>query len=225
MLGYFWSIWDKSKTVSGSFFVNLIYFLRLENGKNAPGRFFSFWKRKTERKFQQRKKERKKKEKEIYKKEKEIPPMQKLTAKQEAFAQYIGIHGLTQSEAYKTSYGSTMVGNSLQVAGYQTANLNHVSIRIEELRQQRIASTVKSSIADIVERKENATEIMRDKKERARDRLFANKLIGDYERDFVQQIQTVSVNMSLTEYTPEELKLLLLETRERRLAIEGDTHD
>ena len=151
--------------------------------------------------------------------------MQKLTAKQEAFAQYIGIHGLTQSEAYKTSYGSTMVGNSLQVAGYQTANLNHVSIRIEELRQQRINSTVRSSIADIVERKENATEIMRDKKERARDRLFANKLIGDYERDFVQQIQTVSVNMSLTEYTPEELKLLLLETRERRLSIEGDTHD
>jgi hypothetical protein len=150
--------------------------------------------------------------------------MQKLTAKQEHFAQLVSF-GDTQSIAYSKAYNSTMTGNSLQVAGYQTANLHHVSIRIDELRQQRINSTVKSSIADIVERKENATEIMRDSRERARDRLFANKLIGDYERDFVQQIQTVNVNMSLTEYTPEELKLLLLETRERRLAIEGNSHD
>ena len=150
--------------------------------------------------------------------------MQKLTAKQEHFAQLVAF-GDTQSTAYSKAYNSTMAGNSLQVAGYQTAQLHHVSLRIEELRQQRIDSTVKSSIADIVERKENATEIMRDKNERARDRLFANKLIGDYERDFVQQIQTVNVNMSLTEYTPEELKLLLLETRERRLAIEGNSHE
>ena len=150
--------------------------------------------------------------------------MQKLTAKQEHFSQLVAF-GDTQSTAYSKAYNSTMTGNSLQVAGYQTAQLHHVSLRIEELRQQRIDSTVKSSIADIVERKENATEIMRDKNERARDRLFANKLIGDYERDFVQQIQTVNVNMSLTEYTPEELKLLLLETRERRLAIEGNSHE
>ena len=134
------------------------------------------------------------------------------------FSQLIGLHGYSQSQAYLTAYDSTMSGNNLQTAAYQAAKVTHVSTRIDELRQQRINSTVRSSIADIVERKENATGIMRDSRERARDRLFANKLIGDYERDFVQQIQTVSVNMSLTEYTPEELKLLLLETRERRLA-------
>ena len=181
--------------------------------------------KKKERKKVLTKKERKKKKGKEYIRKRKSFTMQKLTAKQEHFSQLIGLHGYSQSQAYLAAYDSTMVGNNLQTAAYQAAKVPHVSTRIEELRQQRIDSTVKSSIADIVERKENATEIMRDKKERARDRLFANKLIGDYERDFIQQIQTVNVNMSLTEYTPEELKLLLLETRERRLSIEGDTHD
>ena len=62
-------------------------------------------------------------------------------------------------------------------------------------------------IADIVERKSHATSVMRNPSVRIRDQLTANKLIGEYEKDFVTQVESKEVKVNINT-TLEELRAM-----------------
>lgn len=72
--------------------------------------------------------------------------MNKLTAKQEKFADLVGTHGLSQSEAYRQAY--TCEGWSdpaIAVAGSRLAASANVSLRIAGLKASRVLAGVDAS--------------------------------------------------------------------------------
>jgi hypothetical protein len=136
-----------------------------------------------------------------------------LTDKQERFAQLV-FQGYDQSEAKRLAYPECkLTGNALYVNASRLANLAKVRLRVDKLRN----AAVTPLIADITERKSHASTIMRDNKARHRDQLAANKLIGDYEGDFVQKVESRSLSVELRaelgQFTIEELRIMLKETR------------
>ena len=58
-----------------------------------------------------------------------------------------------------------------------------IRLRVDELRNAAVIPL----IADVVERKEHATKVMRNPSNRVRDQLAANKLLGDYEGSFADK--------------------------------------
>lgn len=96
-----------------------------------------------------------------------------LTAKQERFAQLV-FQGCSQYDAYVQAYDSRSTRNSIDVSASRLANNPKITLRIEELRNAAVAPV----IADIVERKLHASNVMRDETASHRDQLHANKLVN-----------------------------------------------
>ena len=141
----------------------------------------------------------------------------KLTAKMEHYALLL-FQGYNQAEAKCLAYPKcNLIGNAHYVNASRLANLGKIRLRVDELRN----AAVTPIIADIIERKEHATNVMRNSKISARDQLAANKLIGDYEQDFVQRTESKNLNVNadanvLKDATMEELKAMLAEIREKK---------
>ena len=146
-----------------------------------------------------------------------------LTAKQERFTQLL-FQGYDQAEAKRLAYPDcNLTGNALYVNASLLANLAKIRLRVDELRN----AAVTPLIADIVERKSHATGVMRDLNVHTRDQLAANKLIGQYEGDFVTQIESknlnANANLELDNATIEELNEMLAMIREKkRLALPSE---
>ena len=148
-----------------------------------------------------------------------------LTAKQEIFAQLV-FQGYDQAEAKRLAYPDcNLMGNALYVNASRLANLAKIRLRVDDLRH----AAVTPLIADVVERKSHATTVMRDPNVHTRDQLAANKLLGQYERDFVQKLEVegrISVEQKaliirLEAKSVEELQEML-DILEEKKALLGD---
>ena len=72
--------------------------------------------------------------------------MNKLTAKQEKFADLVGTHGLSQSEAYRQAYTCEgWTDQAVAVAGSRLAASANVSLRIAGLKASRVLAGVDAS--------------------------------------------------------------------------------
>ena len=80
-----------------------------------------------------------------------------LTAEQERFSQLI-FQDFSQYEAYVQAYNPHATRNSIHVSASRLANNPKIVLRIQELRNAAVAPV----IADIVERKLHASNVMRD---------------------------------------------------------------
>ena len=124
------------------------------------------------------------------------------TDKQEEYAQLV-FQGYSHYDAYVEAYDSHSTRNSIDVSASRLANNAKIALRIQELRN----AAVTPLIADIVERKSHATSVMRNPSVRIRDQLTANKLIGEYEKDFVTQVESKELKVNINT-TLEELRAL-----------------
>jgi hypothetical protein len=117
-----------------------------------------------------------------------------LTAKEERFATLVALEGYTQHDAYLEAYDvlPDTKASSINEQAYVLSKTLHISSRIAELR----AATASPKIATLKRRKEHATEVMDDGKAGRRDQLAANRLIGDYQKDFVQRTESVNLNIN-----------------------------
>ena len=136
-----------------------------------------------------------------------------LTAKQEKFAQLV-FQGRNQADAYRLAYECSRASpTTIWQKASRLAAMVKVRARVDELR----SAAVTPLIADIVERKSHATSVMRNPSVRIRDQLTANKLIGEYEKDFVTQVESkelkVNINTTLEElramFTDEQIEVEL----------------
>lgn len=119
-----------------------------------------------------------------------------LTAKEEHFSSLIGINRFTQHNALLEAYKPRKVLSDATIdqMASRIATRVKVASRIQELRN----SSNTPKIADLVERKEHASSIMRNNSNRVRDQLAANKLIGDYEGNFVDKDKSAQAPVSFT---------------------------
>lgn len=118
-----------------------------------------------------------------------------LTAKQEKFARLIALEGYTQHDAYLAAYDvESTLPETINPAASKLANDANVGTRIAELRQLSVQGTIASK----QERLENASDILRTAPSN-RDKLQANRLIGDYQKDFVTRIEQTNINLDVTE--------------------------
>ena len=136
-----------------------------------------------------------------------------LTDKQEKFAQLV-FQGRNQADAYRLAYECSRASpTTVWQKASRLAAMGKVRARVNELRN----AAVTPLIADIVERKSHATSVMRDPSVRTRDQLTANKLIGEYEKEFVTQVESkelkVNINTTLEElramFTDEQIEVEL----------------
>ena len=143
-----------------------------------------------------------------------------LTAKEDHFCRLIALEGFTQHKAYLTAYDVSpdTKPTSITEQASLLANIPHISSTIQELRD----ATVAPIVASLIQRKVSATDIMNDSTAKNHDRLAANRLIGDYEQDFVKRVevnlQGVVVNI---EGTVEEIDAMLEIVRAKKALLKG----
>jgi len=142
-----------------------------------------------------------------------------LTNQQEHYCQLRAIEALSMVDAYRIAYNVT---TSRKQTSYTDASQLEdnpkILRRIDEIKTTVLQATITPKVADIIERKESATDIMRDKNERTRDRIAANRLVGEYEKDFVQQVAVheEKVSIELRAASMEELSAMLAKIREQQ---------
>jgi DNA-binding transcriptional regulator YdaS (Cro superfamily) len=144
-----------------------------------------------------------------------------LTSRQEHFALLL-FQGYNQTDAYRLAYPGQAKTKSrvLWVKASQLAHKGKVMVRVAELRAMALAP----AIADVIARKEHASAVMWDQEAKHRDQLAANKLLGEYEGDFVVRTeninQSLNANIDLSEFSLDDLRLMLAEAK-RREALEA----
>jgi len=143
---------------------------------------------------------------------------QKLTDKMERYAQNL-FQGEDQNDAYQKAYpNSNMNPNALAVQASRLAKNPKIVLRVAELRNAAVIPL----IADVVERKEHATKVMRNPSNRVRDQLAANKLLGDYEGSFVDKDKQASAPISFTLIIGEKQLIINEPTEEPPALAEGE---
>jgi len=133
-----------------------------------------------------------------------------LTSKQESYCQYRAIHGLNEIESFLLSYDWN--GTNRNVVYVKASELEHsgkISVRIAELKAQVAEAVTKAKIADVIELQELATKEARTA-DSTRDRLAANRLMGDYHKAFQPQSVTNNVQINVFEsLSVDELQRLI----------------
>ena len=153
-----------------------------------------------------------------------------LNEQQSLFVDYVVFGGMNYTDAYHSAYPDAIV---TKAAGSRLAAIPKVASRIKKMVEKKGNKQASEyakieifrkygNIADAEEREEFWSGLMRDAGQRARDRLAASELLGKKQRDFVQQIEshTLTATVDLSQFSLEDLKLILAEVRQRK-AIDG----
>ena len=110
--------------------------------------------------------------------------MQKLTAKQEKFAQAIALENMNQADAYRSAYDtSRMADETIYVKACQLAKKDNIAVRIDELREKAITPKVMSA----QKRKEKLSRLAGDD-----DPMVAMKaidLLNKMDGEYIQKIE------------------------------------
>ena len=110
--------------------------------------------------------------------------MQKLTAKQEKFAQAIALEDMNQADAYRSAYDtSRMTDETVWARASELAKNSKVAVRVEELRQQALTPKVMSA----QKRREKLTELA--KSEDATIAMKAIDLLNKMDGEYIQKVQ------------------------------------
>ena len=120
-----------------------------------------------------------------------------LTPKQEKYAQLRILGGLTITDAYREAYDWTGGIDGLYVAASNIESHDKVAIRMEELAEKKNDKLVDNSVADLHERLQNASSILRSDTSRDRDKLVASRLLGDYQGDFSNTTNSDTTNIAI----------------------------
>ena len=125
--------------------------------------------------------------------------MQKLTAKQEKFAQAIALEDMTQTDAYRSAYDtSKMADETVYVKASQLASKDNIAVRIAELRQQAMTPKVMTA----QKRREKLTELAQD--EDPNVAMKAIDLLNKMDGEYIQKVEAamtnaVSINIELVD--------------------------
>ena len=125
--------------------------------------------------------------------------MQKLTAKQEKFAQAIALDNMSQADAYRAAYDTgKMSEKSIWERASVEANKIKVATRINELRQEAMTDKVMSA----QKRREKLTALAESEDAvvamKAIDLL--NKMDGEYVQKLQAEVQTeTTINIELVD--------------------------
>src|SRR3990167_9208786 len=145
-----------------------------------------------------------------------------LTAKQERYAQLRAIHGLNETDAYLLSYNvTTKLKETIWPAASKLEHNYKVATRLAQLAAERqkaiVKAEIKADIADRVEREKDATLVMRAGDVSYADRLKANRLLGEYEKELgsattivaPQNITLNQLSVVINEATPDQTRAML----------------
>lgn len=127
--------------------------------------------------------------------------MQKLTSKQDKFAQAIALENMNQADAYRLAYNtSNMADETIYAKASALAKKDKVAARIDELRDKAITPKIMSAR----ERKEWLTEVIKNSKETTKNRLSASDQLNKMEGLYVQKVQAevannITVNVELVD--------------------------
>lgn len=125
--------------------------------------------------------------------------MQKLTPKQENFAQSVALEDMNQADAYRSAYSTKrMTDKQIWEEASKLANTPKVAQRIDELRQQAMTPKVMSA----QKRREKLTELAESDDAvvamKAIDLL--NKMDGEYVQKVQADVQTeTTINIELVD--------------------------
>lgn len=125
--------------------------------------------------------------------------MQKLTAKQEKFAQAIALEDMSQADAYRSAYdASRMSDETLYVKASELANRDNIAVRIAELRQQAMTPKVMSA----QRRREKLTMLANDEDPQVAMKAIdlLNKMDGEYVQKVEAEVKNaVNINIELSD--------------------------
>ena len=125
--------------------------------------------------------------------------MQKLTAKQEKFAQAIALEDMNQADAYRSAYdASRMSDETLYVKASELANRDNIAVRIAELRQQAMTPKVMSA----QRRREKLTKLAEDDDPQVAMKAIdlLNKMDGEYVQKVEADVKTeTTINIELVD--------------------------
>ena len=85
----------------------------------------------------------------------------------------------------------------MYVAASNIESNDKVAIRMEELAEKKSDKLVDNSVADLHERLQNASTILRSDTSRDRDKLVASRLLGDYQGDFSNTTNSDTTNIAI----------------------------
>jgi len=120
-----------------------------------------------------------------------------LTPKQEKYAQLRILGGLTITDAYREAYDWTGGIDGLYVAASNIESNVKVALRMEDLSEKKSDKLVDNSVADLHERLQSASSILRSDTSRDRDKLVASRLLGDYQGDFSNTTNSDTTNIAI----------------------------
>lgn len=110
--------------------------------------------------------------------------MQKLTPKQEKFAQAIALEDMNQADAYRSAYSAkSMSDKQIWEEASKLANAPKVAQRVAELRQQAITPKVMNA----QKRREKLTELAES--DDANVAMKAIDLLNKMDGEYVQKVQ------------------------------------
>ena len=108
-----------------------------------------------------------------------------LTAKQEKFVQGI-IEGKSQADAYRSAYSTkNMADKTIWEAASKLMQDHKVSTRLNELRNQMMASTIMSAKA----RLEWLTNLIHNEEEGTNEKLKAIDIMNKMQGEYVQKVE------------------------------------
>ncbi len=111
-----------------------------------------------------------------------------LTQGREAFAVNLSL-GMEQTDAHIAAFpNDTSTRKTHRENSSRLAKDSNVVARVAELRNKAVSP----KIATLTRRKEHASAIMEDAESSRYEQLAANKLVGDYEGNFVKKIEDVT---------------------------------
>jgi len=142
--------------------------------------------------------------------------MYRFTSKEDRFCTLVAVEGLSQRQSYREAYNSHASDRAADVSASRLANKAKIKLRLEELR----AIVISPAIADRDERLRMWSEMARDNDLKPIDRLRASELLAKAEGDFIQRVETagITATVALSEYSTEDLRLMLDYMRENRNA-------
>lgn len=146
-------------------------------------------------------------------------PKRLLTAKQERFAQLVA-SGEKHVDAYRQSHGGDDNAQGIHTDTYQLASSPHVALRIQELND-RYAAVAEINSSYVLERVKATAEDAEREKEHS-PALKGYELLGRHVGLF-QEHSTVDVRVehTLDDATREDLRAMLTDLQNQRLAIQA----
>lgn len=125
--------------------------------------------------------------------------MQKLTAKQEKFAQAIALEEMNQADAYRSAYEtSRMADETIWVKACELAKKDNVAVRIAELRERAMTPKVMNAQS----RREKLTELAESADPNVA--MKAIDLLNKMDGEYVQKVEAavtnaVNINIELSD--------------------------